>query len=510
MKPIELWNTYMYLRKSRKDEQHLDEPIEVTLARHHDTLNRLAKAKSLNVVKVYKEVQTGDSIAVRPMMLELLADIEEGLVDAVLVMDIDRLGRGDLQDQGYILNLFKRKHVRIITPDKTYDLSDETDEDMFDFKAFFARKELVTIKRRFARGKQASLNAGNYIGTNAPFGYRKESKTLCIVEEEAKIIKLMFDLYVNKGYGDTRIARYLKDHGIKNHNGSDWQRTTIRRILNNPIYIGKVAWNKRDFTYKDGRRVGSTLKSIEDWNIYEGKHEGIIDEETFWKAQDLAKERIVPHIYSRNLSNPLSYLIKCSACGRTMSQRSSTRKKPTLRCSQSCGGVMSTYIDIVEERLISQVRDILEGLQWKYRDIDPAAELEEEIDLTSQVIENARKEIKKLMEKRQRQYDLLEEGTYTSEDFLQRGKVIAAATEKEYALISEAEEKIKVLEEKKLHSENTLPRITSAMEFIDHVYENLDPQHKNEFLCGLINYVVYDKPKGSNPLDFKLEIHLKL
>ena len=104
MKPIELWNTYMYLRKSRKDEQHLDEPIEVTLARHHDTLNRLAKAKSLNVVKVYKEVQTGDSIAVRPMMLELLADIEEGLVDAVLVMDIDRLGRGDLQDQGYILN----------------------------------------------------------------------------------------------------------------------------------------------------------------------------------------------------------------------------------------------------------------------------------------------------------------------------------------------------------------------------------------------------------------------
>lgn len=262
MKPMELWNTYMYLRKSRKDEQHLDEPIEVTLARHHDTLNRLAKAKSLNVVKVYKEVQTGDSIAVRPMMLELLADIEEGLVDAVLVMDIDRLGRGDLQDQGYILNLFKRKHVRIITPDKTYDLSDETDEDMFDFKAFFARKELVTIKRRFARGKQASLNAGNYIGTNAPFGYRKENKTLCIVEEEAKIIKLMFDLYVNKGYGDTRIARYLKDHGIKNHNGADWQRTTIRRILNNPIYIGKVAWNKRDFTYKDGRRVGSTLKSL--------------------------------------------------------------------------------------------------------------------------------------------------------------------------------------------------------------------------------------------------------
>lgn len=171
---------------------------------------------------------------------------------------------------------------------------------------------------------------------------------------------------------------------------------------------------------------------------------------------------------------------------------------------------MSTYIDIVEERLISQVRDILEGLQWKYRDIDPAAELEEEIALTSQVIENARKEIKKLMEKRQRQYDLLEEGTYTSEDFLQRGKVIAAVTEKEYALISEAEEKIKILEEKKLHSENTLPRITSAMEFIDHVYENLDPQHKNEFLCGLIDYVVYDKPKGSNPLDFKLEIHLKL
>lgn len=510
-KPIELWNVYIYLRKSRKDEERLDEPIEVTLARHQDILNRTAKSMNLNIVKVYKEVMTGDSIAARPMMLELLADIEDGIVDAVLVVDIDRLGRGDLQDQGYILNLFKRKQVKIITPEKIYDLDDEADEDMFDFKAFFARKELVTIKRRFARGKKASLNAGNYIGSVSPYGYRKKNKTLLIVEEEAEIVRLMFDLHVNKRYGNGRIATYLTQRGIKTPTGDHiWERTTIARILNNPIYIGKIAWNKRKFVYRDGKKVGSTMKPIEEWDIFDGKHPAIIDEKTFWKAQEITKSMINPHLYVKNLSNPLSYLCKCSGCGRTMSQRTAKNKTPTLRCSRHCGAVMSTYISIVEERLLSQLHETLQDLQWKYQGADPRSQIDDDILSLQQAIDSCRRELKKLMNKRQRQYDLLEEGVYTSEEFLERSRIIADDIRRQNNLISESEQKISVMKEKLSQSEQILPRITTAIEFIDRVYWELDPQHKNEFLLGIVDHVVYDKPKGSEPLDFKLEIYLRL
>lgn len=507
--PIELWNVYIYLRKSRKDEQHIDEPIEVTLSRHQDTLNRVAIKQHLNVVKVYKEVETGDSIAARPMMLELMADVEEGLVDAVLVMDIDRLGRGDLQDQGYILNLFKRQGVKIITPDKTYDLDDEGDEDMFDFKAFFARKELVTIKRRFRRGKQASLNAGNYIGTNAPFGYRKEDKTLFIVEEEADIVRMMFDLYVNHGYGDTRIARHLNSLGIKSRNGI-WERTTIRRMVNNPIYIGKIAWNKRKFEYRNGKRVGSTLKPLEEWDLYEGRHEAIVDEETFWRAQELAKERIVPHSYSNTLSNPLSYIIKCGACGYTMSQRSCKNKKPSLRCHKHCGGVMSTYIEVVEERLLEQLRNMLQDMKWEYERIDLKSSLEDDLLSVQQIKSNGQKEIEKLKAKRQRQYDLLEEGIYSNEEFMERSRLVASSIERQYSLISEAEEKLQEIEGKIKQSQNVLPQVISAIDFIDNIYWSLDAEHKNEFLCSIVDHVNYYKPKGSGQQDFKLEVYLKL
>lgn len=509
-KPTELWNVYIYLRKSRKDEQHIDEPIEVTLSRHQDTLNRIAVKQHLNVVKVYKEVMTGDSIAARPMMLELMADVEEGLVDAVLVMDIDRLGRGDLQDQGYILNLFKRQGVKIITPDKTYDLDDEGDEDMFDFKAFFARKELVTIKRRFARGKQASLNAGNYIGTYAPYGYRKEDKTLFVVDEEAKIVRMMFDLYVNKGYGDTRIASYLDELGIKSQSGIGWERTTIRRMISNPIYIGKIAWNKRKFEYRNGKRVGSTLKPIEEWDLYEGRHKAIVDEKTFWKAQDLAKERVVPHSYSNTLSNPLSYIIKCGACGYTMSQRSSKTKKPSLRCHKHCGGVMSTYTEIVEDRLIDQLRDMLQDIKWNYEQIDLKSSLEDDLTSVRHIKSKCEKEIEKLKAKRQRQYDLLEEGIYTNEEFMERSRLVTSSIEKQYELITTAEEREKALEAKIRQSQNVLPQVVSAIDFIDNVYWSLDAARKNTFLCEIIDHVNYYKDKGAEKLDFKLEVYLKL
>ncbi|WP_131736709.1 recombinase family protein, partial [Clostridioides difficile] len=104
-------------------------------------------------IEIKEELVSGESIEYRPKMLELLGEIKNNNYDAVLVMDIDRLGRGNMQDQGLILDTFKKSKTKIITPRKTYDLNDEFDEEYSEFEAFMARKELKLISRRMQRGK---------------------------------------------------------------------------------------------------------------------------------------------------------------------------------------------------------------------------------------------------------------------------------------------------------------------------------------------------------------------
>ena len=89
--------------------------------------------------------------------------------EAVLCMDIDRLGRGTMSQQGVILETFKEAGVKIITPQKTYDLLDEMDEDYTELQTFFARKELKLIKKRMRRGVERTAADGGYLA-NAPYG----------------------------------------------------------------------------------------------------------------------------------------------------------------------------------------------------------------------------------------------------------------------------------------------------------------------------------------------------
>ena len=121
----------IYLRKSRADldaEQHGEGE---TLARHEAALMALAHAKGLQITKIYKEVVSGETIASRPAVQQLLSDVESGQWDGVLVMEVERLARGDTIDQGLIAQTFKYSETKIITPVKTYDPNDEFDEEYF-------------------------------------------------------------------------------------------------------------------------------------------------------------------------------------------------------------------------------------------------------------------------------------------------------------------------------------------------------------------------------------------
>lgn len=192
----------VYLRKSRADEE-LEKTIGQgeTLAKHRKALLKFAKGKNLNIVEIKEEIISGESLFFRPKMLELLKEVENKKYSGVLVMDMQRLGRGDMKDQGIILETFKNSNTKIITPQKTYDLNNDFDEEYTEFEAFMSRKELKMINRRMQGGRVRSVEDGNYIATNPPLGYDidyiNKSRTLKININESEIVSLIFNMYVS-------------------------------------------------------------------------------------------------------------------------------------------------------------------------------------------------------------------------------------------------------------------------------------------------------------------------
>ena len=163
----------IYLRKSRRDLELEQSGGEDTLARHRSILLEDARRWGLTIGKIYEEVVTGDTILERPRMTELLREIGAGRWDAVLCMDIDRLGRGGMRDQGVILDTFKWSSTILLTHERVFDLRNELDEEAMEYKAQGARFEYRMIKRRLARGREASAREGKFIGRAPPYGYRR-------------------------------------------------------------------------------------------------------------------------------------------------------------------------------------------------------------------------------------------------------------------------------------------------------------------------------------------------
>ncbi len=502
--------TCMYLRKSRADRDNPNVSEEEVLKRHEETLLAYAKVNNLDIVEIKKEVVSGEKLSRRPEMLKLLEELEDDKYDAVLVMDFDRLGRGNMMEQGLIINAFKESNTKIITPNKIYDLDDDFDEEYLDISAFFARKELKMITKRLLRGRMKSLEEGNYISPYAPLGYDKKDKTLVINHEQAEIIKMIFDLYVNKGMGDTKISKYLEENNILNKNGKvKWDKTTIRKIIQNPVYIGKVTWGKREYKYNENGKRSSSFLDKSEWKIFEGKHEAIVDEELFKKAQLLTKERYQPHLKkARVLRNPLSYFLKCSSCGATMSIRTCKGKKDSIRCYKGCG-TKSSYLYLVEDRLIKLLYKRLTELEYNFT-YNKSEFSSHEINVINDTIICNEKELKKILNQKDKLFDLLEQGIYDNLTFLERMNKISNRIEAVEKTISEARKKQEQFFINKENIENKIPMIKSFKDYIDNVYWNNTPEEKNVFLREIIKYANYTKYPDADMDDFELQLFLKI
>lgn len=515
----------MYLRKSRADMEAEAHGEGETLARHERLLLEVAKRGNYNVTQIYREIVSGETIAARPVMQQLLQEVENGIWTGVLVVEIERLARGDTVDQGIMSQTFKYSGTKIITPMKIYDPENEFDEEYFEFGLFMSRREYKTINRRLQRGRTSSAKEGKFVGANAPYGYEKiripndKGFTLRPIETEADIVRLIFQLYTYgelqdngqmKQLGTYSIALRLDNMGIDSPTSkSNWSDRTVKQILSNPVYIGKIRWKNRKIQKRvvDGvLTVERVFSSPEEQILVDGIHPALVSEEIFLKAQELLERKSLPPIPNKNyIANPLAGILVCGKCGHSI-ERTTHSGLEKLRCiNRSCNNV-SSYYSVVEEKLLQSLSQWLSQyrLQWSESKTDSESDL---IELQQKAIKKTQNDISTLNKQLARTHDLLEQGVYDTEMFLSRSRSI---TER----INAAEESLKELSAKLAEDKiratnrrNIVPKVEKLLE----VYSELpNAKSKNDMLKSVIEKVIYTKEKRSyrgGPLDdFELVI----
>jgi len=513
---------WFYLRKSRADVEAEARGEGETLSKHRNALFKLAKSYNVTITEVFEEIVSGESLIHRPQMLKMLEQLEIKKPKGIFVMDLDRLGRGNMQEQGLILEAFRESNTKIITPRKIYDLNNEFDEEYSEFEAFMARKELKIINRRLQGGRIRSVEEGNYIGTNAPFGYEiayddKKGRYLVPHKEKSLVVKMIFDLYTNpdpeKRMGSSKIARRLNEMTIKSPTGRTWDPSSVLSILKNEVYIGRIQWKKKKIkkSTEIGKKKEVETRAREDWIDVKGKHEPIVSEDVFNKAKEILKGKYhIPYHLENGkpkISAPLAGLIKCEFCGATLVYRPYTKQAAHIRCPSTSCINKSTRYAFVEQSVIESLEEWLEGLKIEVNTKDTKNKITKDLELKKNVLQGLERELKELENQKNKLFDLLERGVYSEELFVERSSNIQERIAKTEQSINSINKEIQNDKQNEKIKQNIIPTVESVV----NLYKlTNDPIKKNALLKSVISEAIYKKEQHQKGKQFSLIIKTKL
>lgn len=524
---------FIYLRKSRADREAELHGEGETLSRHKKVLLEFAKKQKLNVTQIYKEVVSGETISERPEIQNMLAEIEKGYCAGVIVIEVERLARGDTKDQGIIAETFKYSNTKIITPSKTYDPNNEFDEEYFEFGLFMSRREYKTINRRIQNGRIASAKEGKFLGSVAPYGYRKvkikndKGYTLEPDPNCADVVRMIFnwagkgllqDNGIYRAVGASAIARKLDSlHIASPGGGANWSKETIADILRNPVYMGKIRWSNK----KTVRVIkNGSIKKVEKKNdnpIYvDGLHEALITEQLYETVQkQRCANKKLPLQINSSLMNPLSGIIYCGKCGKLMTRLGTGTHNPyaALKCPNRYCDNVSSPLYLVEEKLISFLEEWMRSymLNWDTceQDIFPT---ENELKLKEQALVTANQKLKELRTQLDSVYTFLEKGVYTLDVFTERSTALKNQIdqlEKDIQLLHNDYDSSLATQESK---EIFLPTVKNV---VNTYWSISNTKIKNDMLKSILIKVVYHKDapnrrgQRNNP-NFTLDIYPKI
>lgn len=504
----------IYLRKSRADLEAEKLGEGETLARHKKILTELAARKGLYIGHIYHEIVSGaESIDDRPEIKKLIEDCYAGKWAGILIVEVTRLSRGSQRDAQTILDCLKYANrnngVLVITPTKVYDIAhNHDDEEYMEFELFMSRREYKMIKRRMDRGREQAVVEGNYMGSYRPYGYNilktKTARTLIPNEDEAPIVKNIYNWFINENMSARKIAERLDAMNVPTYTGeSEWSGATVKTILTNPTYKGKVRWNDRMSikTMVNGELIASRPRSnhSDKYMEYEGKHKqhALVDEETF----NAVSKRFHSDKTKGNLklNNPLASILRCKNCGHVMVHQA-YKNKPTVapryvhRQSVKCK-VKSVVASDIMNALVHSLKLYIEDFEMK---VDNLPDVDENTILSQ--IEGLEKKIMQTKRKLSKAFDDYEDGVYTANEFVERKAKHNAIIENCQKQIAELENSIPEKEE----YEDVIIMLSEALDALHD--EELDAEVKNEYLKRILERVEFSR---ENDEEFILDVFLK-
>jgi len=491
-------------------------------------LQEWAEFEGMTVVGTYVDAgKSGKSISGREEFQHMLSDIAKRHIDYVVVFKLSRFGR-NATDVSTSLEYLQSYGTNLICKEDGLDSGTSTGRLMITILGAVAEMERENILAQSMLGREEKAKQGGWNGGIAPYGYALENGKLVIKEDDAKIIALIFDKFVNEQMGYSTIARYLNQNGIPRHltktsNGrpfTDWDVQHIRLILKNPVYTGKIAFGRtRQQRIEGTTREYKRVKSKDYILSSEAAHEAIVSEELFQQAQLRQREIVAgaPKI-GRAPKHLLSGILKCPQCGSAMIAEHGRKKKgetePTLnyQCghySRARGGQCRKNAisgEWVETEVIEYTKLLVQNPQFAQDVLDQIGQQSDNSEIEAE-IEGYKKRLKKLETSKGNLERDIDNITDMNRNAERKRKDMNNRLNKLYDEIYEVENQVESCEQKKLALEQnvlTLENVYKMLGVFDKLFDVMDPADKRKVMELLIAEVRL-RPKeswkqGENPV----------
>lgn len=307
-----------------------------SLDAQRERLVKYANGNDMAVVGEYSdEGKSGKNVDGRPEFRRMIYDIENGKdkVNFVLVYKLSRFGR-NAADVLYYLQRMQDYDVNLICVEDSIDSSKDSGKLMISILSAVSEIERENILVQTMEGRRQKAREGKWNGGFAPYGYSLEDGKLVIAEDEAEIIRIIFDKYIHTTMGINKIADYLNMQGYKkkirqNNTLENFSSTFVKGVIDNPVYSGKLAYGRRGNVKVEGERNKYHIVKKDDYIVVDGIHEPIVSEEDWQMAHQKRLKNGGRQIKTHSLDHEhiLSGIVKCPVCGAGMYGNVNRKKK---------------------------------------------------------------------------------------------------------------------------------------------------------------------------------------
>ena len=490
-------------------------------------LKRFAEREEMTVVDMYEDAgKSGKSIEGRPAFKKLLSDVENGLdVDYVLVYKLSRFGR-NAADILNSLALLQTYDVNLICIEEGIDSSQTSGKLLISVLSAVAEIERENILEQTMNGRREKARQGKWNGGPPPYGYMIKDGVLQIEEDEAKIVKMVFEMYTTTKIGYTGIAKYLNLQGItkKKRKESDvtiFSGRFIQILLDNPVYCGKIAYGRRMREKVKGKKNEYRIVAKKDFSITEGQHEAIVSEEIWEKAHS---KRINTGVKFASKSGQdraylLTGILKCPKCGSSMyanrirwTKKDGTYKEVMYYACSRNKQERGHYCDYSANLKKTDIEPlVIEFIKELVQDEHFAVEIKKKIGLqvdTTKIdteirnYESKLKEVELNKARLEREIDSLPIETAHRERKLHDMTLRLDAL---YDTIVEIEEKVEdaKLRRKSVEAEFiTMENIYKILEHFGELYDIISDEEKKELIATLVKEIqIYPEEESDTPLE---------